>query len=59
MSYLSDKKCPVQSREQMVVVADDLGILWIPGYTIAERARIEAGANAMMLSCDSNGFMGR
>lgn len=47
--YLSDKKYPIQQRRSLIVVADDDGVLWIPGLTIAERARVSEGDAALLL----------
>ena len=47
MSYLSDRKFPVQQRGQLIVCADDAGVIWVPGFTIAERVR--AGENDPVL----------
>ncbi len=49
--YLSDKKCPQQKRARLWVVADDEGVLWIPGYTIADRAQVQA--QGLLLACRS------
>ncbi len=41
--YLSDKKFPVQERASLIVVADDEGVVWIPGFTIADRVKAAVG----------------
>ncbi|MCS7301609.1 MAG: tRNA lysidine(34) synthetase TilS [Fimbriimonadales bacterium] len=35
-----DRKVPKTERKRLPLLCDAAGILWIPGYTIAERARI-------------------
>ncbi len=35
-----DRKVPLGLRRRLPLLCDEAGILWIPGYTIAERARI-------------------
>ncbi|GIV06621.1 MAG: tRNA(Ile)-lysidine synthase [Fimbriimonadales bacterium] len=35
-----DRKIPKAERRRLPLLCDEAGILWIPGYTIAERARI-------------------
>lgn len=35
-----DRKIPKSERRRLPLLCDEAGILWIPGYTIAERARI-------------------
>jgi tRNA(Ile)-lysidine synthase len=35
-----DRKIPKAERWRLPLLCDEAGILWIPGYTIAERARI-------------------
>ncbi len=36
-----DLKVPLMQRRRLPLLCDEQGILWIPGYTIAERARVE------------------
>ncbi len=38
-----DLKVPLSQRRRLPLLCDEQGILWIPGYTIAERARVEPG----------------
>ncbi|MEN3002365.1 MAG: tRNA lysidine(34) synthetase TilS [Armatimonadota bacterium] len=40
---LIDLKIPASQRRRLPLLCDEAGILWIPGYTIAERARITPG----------------
>lgn len=35
-----DRKIPKAQRRRLPLLCDEVGILWIPGYTIAERARL-------------------
>lgn len=49
MSYLADKKHPLQKRRRLIVCADEAGIIWVPGYTIAERMRLAAGDEPLLL----------
>ncbi|MCX7926068.1 MAG: tRNA lysidine(34) synthetase TilS [Fimbriimonadales bacterium] len=35
-----DRKIPKSERWRLPLLCDEAGILWIPGYTIAERARV-------------------
>jgi tRNA(Ile)-lysidine synthase len=41
--YLAARGVPARSRAMVAVVADAEGVLWIPGYGVAERARIGEG----------------
>lgn len=38
-----DLKIPPAQRRRLPLLCDEAGILWIPGYTIAERARVAPG----------------
>lgn len=38
-----DLKVPLALRRRLPLLCDEAGILWIPGYTIAERARVVPG----------------
>ena len=49
MSFLADKKHPLQQRQRLIVCADEAGIIWVPGYTIAERMRLTAGDEPLLL----------
>jgi len=35
-----DRKIPKAERGRLPLLCDKAGILWVPGYTIAERAKI-------------------
>jgi len=50
--YLSDKKYPIQKRRTYIVVADEQGIIWIPGFTIAERVKVEVGDECWLMKRD-------
>jgi tRNA(Ile)-lysidine synthase len=41
--FLADRKVPSRARAAVPVVADAEGVVWIPGFTIAERVRIVPG----------------
>jgi len=38
-----DLKIPPAQRRRLPLLCDEVGILWVPGYTIAERARVAPG----------------
>ncbi|TVR47014.1 MAG: tRNA lysidine(34) synthetase TilS [Planctomycetota bacterium] len=40
LRYLADRGIPSRARRRMVVVADDEGVVWIPGCTIADRVQV-------------------
>ncbi|MBA2480805.1 MAG: tRNA lysidine(34) synthetase TilS [Planctomycetes bacterium] len=42
--YLADRKVPADARAAVAVVADRDGVVWIPGFGIAERARVDPDA---------------
>ncbi len=50
LDYLKDKKVSAMYRRQWPVLADEAGIVWIPGWTIAHRVRI-TDATDMVLWC--------
>ncbi|MER3558772.1 MAG: hypothetical protein C4336_04460, partial [Armatimonadota bacterium] len=35
-----DRKVPIAQRRTLPLLCDEAGILWIPGYTVAHRARL-------------------
>jgi hypothetical protein len=39
-AYLSDRKVPRPLREEVLLLCDRLGPVWLVGYEIAERARV-------------------
>jgi tRNA(Ile)-lysidine synthase len=41
--YLADRKVRASRRAEVAVIADQDGIAWIPGFGVAERARVSAG----------------
>jgi len=45
---LQDHKIPKRLRPTWPVVADDEGIVWIPGAGVAERCRLEAASRAAL-----------
>lgn len=40
--YLTDRKVPPVYRDEIPVIADQLGIIWLVGYEIADRVKIGA-----------------
>jgi tRNA(Ile)-lysidine synthase len=45
---LVDRKVPTMLRDQIPIVADEEGILWVAGHALAERARITPAATEAM-----------
>jgi tRNA(Ile)-lysidine synthase len=39
--YLTDRKVPKVYRDEIVVVADSRGIIWVVGYEIADRVKVD------------------
>jgi tRNA(Ile)-lysidine synthetase-like protein len=51
--WLGEHGVPERSRAAWIVLADEVGVLWVPGGTIAERARLGPGSRAALeLRCD-------
>ncbi len=48
LKYLANRRVPSRQRPHWPVVADAEGVIWIPGFTIAERVRIEAGSQRLL-----------
>jgi tRNA(Ile)-lysidine synthase len=46
-----DLKIPLAQRRRLPLLCDEAGILWIPGYTIAERARLTADCTRCLYVC--------
>jgi len=46
-----DLKIPLAQRRRLPLLCDEVGILWIPGYTIAERARITPDCTRCLYVC--------
>jgi tRNA(Ile)-lysidine synthase len=46
-----DLKIPLAQRRRLPLLCDEVGILWIPGYTIAERARLTADCTRCLYVC--------
>jgi tRNA(Ile)-lysidine synthase len=46
-----DLKIPLAQRRRLPLLCDEAGILWIPGYTIAERARITPDCTRCLYVC--------
>lgn len=40
--YLTDRKIPVVYRDEIPVIADQQGIIWLVGYEIADRVKVDA-----------------
>lgn len=49
LRWLADHGVPARSARHMQVIADAHGVVWVPGFTIAERARITDGPAAWHL----------
>jgi tRNA(Ile)-lysidine synthase len=45
---LVDRKVPVETRDQLPLVCDDAGVLWIPEQCIDERATVRSEAAAII-----------
>ena len=45
---LAERKTPSRSRPLTMVVADAEGVLWVPGITIAERAKLTLASRAAL-----------
>lgn len=39
--YLTDRKVPKVYRDEILVVTDDRGIIWVVGYDIADRVKVD------------------
>ena len=40
--YLTDRKFPVSRRDEVVAVCDAKGIVWLVGWEIADRVKIDS-----------------
>ena len=39
--FLTDRKVPKVYRDEILVVTDDRGIIWVVGYEIADRVKVD------------------
>ena len=46
--YLTDRKVPVARRDEVPVVCDDKGIVWLVGFEIADRVKIQDGTTEVI-----------
>lgn len=46
--YLTDRKVPVARRDEIPVVCDDKGIVWLVGFEIADRVKIQDGTTEVI-----------
>jgi tRNA(Ile)-lysidine synthase len=46
--YLTDRKLPAVLRDEVPVVCDEKGIVWLAGYEIAERVKIDSTTKEVM-----------
>jgi tRNA(Ile)-lysidine synthase len=46
--FLTDKKAPRYLRDEIPVILDGAGIVWVGGYQIAERIKIESNTRKVM-----------
>ncbi len=46
--YLTDRKVPVARRDEIAVVCDDKGIVWLVGWEIADRVKIQDDTTEVM-----------
>lgn len=46
--YLTDRKVPVPMRNEILVVSDQEGVVWLAGYEIADRVKIDKNTKVIL-----------
>ena len=46
----NDKKIPPHLRDKYPVISDSFGIIWVPGFSLADRARAKVGARCVYIT---------
>ena len=57
--YMIDEKIPKMQRDSMYILADGSHILWIPGYRISERYKVDKSTKRILQVQLRGGYYGR
>jgi tRNA(Ile)-lysidine synthase len=57
--YMIDEKIPKSQRESIYLLADDASVLWIPGYRISERYKVDMNTKHILQVSIRGGRNGR